>query len=213
VSIDVRLLTAADLAAMAVVHRAAFPGSALSKLGSESVRRYYDWQMNGPHQSVSLGAFSGEALVGFCVVGTFHASLTGFLRRNRAHLICRVALKPWLVLAPEFRDRLALGGSLLLKFRKGVPPAAASGAGAPSFGILSVCTHPAARGQGVARKLMEESERIARDRGFTRMHLTVHASNAPAIRLYERLGWRADPASWGPPDSLTFVKPLGPTAA
>jgi GNAT superfamily N-acetyltransferase len=147
------------------------------------------------------------------VGGTFQTSLTGFLKKNQAHLLRRVALKPWLVLAPEFRNRLAMGGTLLLKFRKGVPPAAAPGGRAPSFGILSVCTHPAARGQGVAQRLMEESERIARDRGFTRMHLTVHASNAPAIRLYERLGWRADPASDGPLDSLMFVKTLGPTDA
>lgn len=34
---------------VAGVHVAAFPSSALTRLGSEAVRRYYLWQIEGPH--------------------------------------------------------------------------------------------------------------------------------------------------------------------
>jgi len=37
---------------------------------------------------------------------------------------------------------------------------------------------------------MEEAEKIARNRGFRKMNLTVAEANLQAITFYERLGWR-----------------------
>lgn len=52
---------------------------------------------------------------------------------------------------------------------------------------------PAARGRGVARALMEESEEIARAAGKTRMTLNTTKRMAAARAMYERLGYeRAD---------------------
>ena len=55
--------------------------------------------------------------------------------------------------------------------------------------ILNVCVAPAARRRGVAEALMTELERRLRPKGVEKITLEVRASNEPAIRLYEKLGY------------------------
>jgi RimJ/RimL family protein N-acetyltransferase len=45
------------------------------------------------------------------------------------------------------------------------------------------------RGQGIGRRLAEAAIRAAKEAGMTRIELEVLASNANAIRLYEKLGF------------------------
>lgn len=61
----------------------------------------------------------------------------------------------------------------------------------PSLGIA---LHPDARGQGLASLLMGYLHALARRRGAPRVRLKVYAHNHAAVRLYERLGYRFDPA-------------------
>ncbi len=85
----VRNLEVKDLPAVATVHKAAFPKSALTMLGTEAVRRYYEWQLLGPHESISLGAFLGPEVVGFCVGGIFRGAMisvaSGMVARRHAN--------------------------------------------------------------------------------------------------------------------------------
>ena len=55
--------------------------------------------------------------------------------------------------------------------------------------ILNVCVAPAARRRGIAAALMRELEARLAPRGAERITLEVRASNLPAIRLYEGLGY------------------------
>lgn len=50
---------------------------------------------------------------------------------------------------------------------------------------------PQARGQGVGEALLERSKQFARETGALRIELAT-ASDNPAQRLYERLGWQRD---------------------
>lgn len=62
----------------------------------------------------------------------------------------------------------------------------------PGFGHtsrLGMGLLPAVRGRGVGRRLAEACISAAAERGAERIELEVFASNAPAIRLYERLGF------------------------
>jgi GNAT superfamily N-acetyltransferase len=52
----------------------------------------------------------------------------------------------------------------------------------------------AARGQGLARRLMDEAEARARDLGMTRLRLDTNRSLTAAIAMYHRLGWTEIPA-------------------
>ena len=48
-----------------------------------------------------------------------------------------------------------------------------------------------ARGRGIARALLEELERLARERGYTVARLDTGPRQARARRMYERAGYRA----------------------
>ena len=59
----------------------------------------------------------------------------------------------------------------------------------PSLGIA---VHPAARGSGAGRELMEHLHREARARRAPSVRLTVYSDNASARRLYEELGYELE---------------------
>lgn len=191
-SMTVRPIIQHELACAAQIHCLAFPDSALTKLGTEAVRRYYHWLLSGPHDSVCLGAFNGSDMLGFCFGGIFRGALSGYVRANRLFLARRVVTRPWMLANPIFRERLELGMRVLRWNRKPKPavsPAPSAEPRARSFGILSIAVHPERQGSGVGRLLMAESERIALARGFRQMNLSVHPTNTQAIRFYEGLGW------------------------
>lgn len=57
--------------------------------------------------------------------------------------------------------------------------------------LYSIAVAARMRGIGLAAALLEDVERIAAKRGMTRLRLEVREDNLPAIRLYERAGFRA----------------------
>lgn len=202
-AVQVRTLAAADLPRVSEIHLAAFPESALTLLGKEAVRRYYEWLLTGPHESFALGASIEANIMGFCFAGVFSGALSGFLRRNRAFLFGRMLTRPWLSMNPLFRERATMGLRVLRRF--GRQPTATSSATALSgvkplspFGILAIAVHPDSHGRGVGRELMFEAERTARRFDFKEMQLTVERSNHRAIAFYESLSWTKtlDQGAW-----------------
>lgn len=63
--------------------------------------------------------------------------------------------------------------------------------GAPSAWLEDLVVDAAARGRGVGGLLVEGVEAWARARGATRLQLLADRENAPALRFYDRAGWRA----------------------
>jgi ribosomal protein S18 acetylase RimI-like enzyme len=63
-------------------------------------------------------------------------------------------------------------------------------AGRPGIYLLDVYVREWARGYGVGRRLMAEMARLARERGSTKLDLSVLSWN-PARGFYERLGFEA----------------------
>lgn len=189
-------LEATDLPRVSEIHLAAFPDSALTLLGAEAVRRYYEWLLTGPHECFALGAsVDADILMGYCFGGVFNGALSGFLRQNRAFLFGRVLLRPWLGLNPLFRERATAGLRILRRFGRQPPtaPLPSSAVAEPKpglpFGILGIAVHPDAHGQGIGTALMAEAERTARRSEFKEMNLTVQMSNTQAISFYEGLSW------------------------
>jgi len=63
----------------------------------------------------------------------------------------------------------------------------------PNEGFLklaNIAVHPDHRGQGLGRKLMDFSERQAKNQGCAEMRLNTHAAMPENIQLYSHLGWR-----------------------
>jgi len=57
-------------------------------------------------------------------------------------------------------------------------------------GILGMGVLDGYRGKGYGTQLMDEALRAAKNYGMERVELEVYASNIPAIRLYEKKGFR-----------------------
>ena len=189
-NVIIRKIETRDLREVARVHMLAFPESSLTMLGREAVRRYYEWQLVGPHDVVALSAMLDLELVGFCFGGIFRGAMSGFVRKNRKFLIGQVLAHPWLVRNPIFRDRLATGARVLKSHAKPKAPAPMR----PSeklnhFGILAIAVHPQRQGLGIGKLLMAEAEDLARRQGFQEMDLTVNPGNRNAVEFYERLNW------------------------
>ena len=60
------------------------------------------------------------------------------------------------------------------------------------LGVAGLAVAPGDRRRGVASALLAAAEQQARARGARKLSLRVLSSNAPAMRLYERLGFRSE---------------------
>ena len=196
-----------DLAQIAVVHVAAFPDSAITKLGSTAVERYYAWLMDDVHDATNLVAVNQGKIVGFVFAGTFKGATSGFLRRNRVRLLLSVLRRPTLLRDDLFRDRLSAGIDILRgKKRTQLSPSIVH----PGFGILAIAVNRSVRGAGTATLLMDHAEEAARARGVSGMLLTVALTNARAIAFYEKLGWKTVESD---SRAATMIKDFTPTSA
>ncbi|WP_322506762.1 GNAT family N-acetyltransferase [Anaerolinea sp.] len=195
-TITIRNLEREHLSRVAQIHIRAFQDRALSSLGEEAVRRYYEWQLTGPHDAIAIGAFEEGNLLGFCFAGVFRGALSGFLRKNRGFLFTRLILRPWLLMNPLIRERVAQTLKILRKPSR--PVSVHNPVPQRSFGILAIAVDPTVQRKGVGQILMEESERVALERGFPQMHLTVATDNHKAVAFYEKLGWKKmlDDGKW-----------------
>lgn len=186
----IRELTPSDLPAVADIHMAAFPASAISRLGREAARRFYDSLMRGPHDASGWGAVECDHMVGYCFGGVWRNAEVFYLRQNVLYLAWRALTHPWLLNHPFFRSRVRLAFRLLQPGKRApnalAPPV---DAGERRFGIQSIAVHPTFQGRGVAKLLLQSSEAMARRRGFSKMDLSVHTDNQRAIGFYERMGW------------------------
>jgi len=189
-SVEIHDLSSDDLEAVTRIHLRAFPFSALTFLGFEAVRRYYDWLLNGPHDAATYGVFRDDLLLGFCFCGKFNGALSGFVKKNKQFLVMRVILRPWLWFTREFRRRIRIGLKAL--FRRPAAPTTNSESAAIqlSFGILAIAVSPKSQRTGAGKRLMEKAENIARKKGFEKMNLSSAEANLHAIVFYERLGWQ-----------------------
>lgn len=189
-SARLRTLGRADLERIAQIHSAAFPSSFLTVLGPRALRLYYRWLLEGPHNAIALAIGPEDEIAAYAFGGLFSGTLAGFVQRNWMSLSCCVLKQPWILLDQRWRRRLETGLRSLVPFLRCEaktrpllwPPAR-------TFGLLVIAVDPRYSRSGYGTKLMNACERVAADREFSGMTLTVHRTNQHAIRFYERLGW------------------------
>ncbi len=93
-------------------------------------------------------------------------------------------------------DRLPVGCVSLKPLEEGVAE------------VKRLWVDPAARGLGLARRLMRAVEDAARDLGYRSLKLDTNAALPEAIALYERSGWAPTAPYTGFPATHWFAKPL-----
>ncbi|NUU25270.1 MAG: GNAT family N-acetyltransferase [Streptomycetaceae bacterium] len=104
-------------------------------------------------------------------------------------------------------------GAFVLVFEAGEP--VAGGAfrryDATTAEFKRIWTHPSHRRRGLARKVLDELERTAAERGYTRVYLTTGPRQPEAKGLYLRTGYTALFDTEEPPFApWPFEKPLPP---
>lgn len=191
--LSLRPLSTADVEQIVKIHCAAFPKAALTNLGTEAVTRYYLWQLEGPHdENFAFGVTRDGVLDGFCFGGIHPTAISGFLDKNKTFLAWHIAMRPWLIANPLFRDKVNNGLKLWKRMTRGSAkqkPASPQPQVKRPFDILSIAVHPEAQGLGLGQVMMAEAETVARRAGFHVMSLFVQPDNAQAIRFYEAGGW------------------------
>lgn len=60
----------------------------------------------------------------------------------------------------------------------------------PLVNVHDVAVLASHRGRGIAEQMLALAETIARERGAVKMTLEVLSGNAPAVKLYRRIGYR-----------------------
>lgn len=194
----VERLSEDDLDESAKIHRLAFPAAAISQLGLAVAARYHA-ALRARADLVAFAAFERSRLAGFCFGGTARDVEGAFLRENLGFLAAQILARPLLLTQPFIRQRLGAGLRFLLPVRGAFRGEAArsgrdgdSTAASPSrsFTVLYLAVHPAFQRRGVARALLDHTERWAQAEGFTRLDLSVYLDNARAIEFYERAGWQ-----------------------
>lgn len=88
--------------------------------------------------------------------------------------------------AEEFQDLLSGSGCFLIHEAQGF---AIGRVVADEAELLTIATHPEAQGQGIGRRCLQGFHKTAADLGAVSAFLEVAADNAPALHLYEALGW------------------------
>jgi ribosomal protein S18 acetylase RimI-like enzyme len=189
-SLKVRRITLEDLDDVVAVHCTAFPTSAMTRLGAEVVRRYYYWQLDGPHEMYARGAWEEGKLVGFCFGGVHPQAITGFYKRNRGFIFWQFVKQPHLATAPFFFGKLVRVLNMFRIHRRELAAVPQEAPQNPAYDILAMAVHPDRQSVGIGKLLMENAESKARERRFELMTLCVNDDNERGIRFYESCGWQ-----------------------
>jgi ribosomal protein S18 acetylase RimI-like enzyme len=169
-----------DVAELARLHRAAFPGFFLSSLGEPFLATFYRGFLGDP-TAVTVVARSDDGAILGAVVGT--TAPVGFFRRllrRRWFDFLRTSARTVLA-RPSIVLRLA--GAVL--YRGDPPPDDQS-----SALLSSICVAPSAQGRGVGDRLLDAWLKAAAAMGSPRAYLTTDAvDNEPVNRFYRDRGW------------------------
>src|ERR1700752_89092 len=184
--IALRNLNRQDLDAVAAIHMAAYPESSITVMGAETVRRYFEWQMIGPHSASVLGAFSGEQCVGYLLGGVFRDPTGGFLSLNQKYLAWRLLTHPWWLKSENFRQQLRKAVRTL---RQRSDISSKGEVSRQPFEILALAVKPEVKRTGVGKQLMKAAEALARNHTFYEMQLKLDPNDENSLALCQALGW------------------------
>jgi ribosomal protein S18 acetylase RimI-like enzyme len=187
--VSLRRLEPLDLPEVSSIHTVAFPSGVLTKLGSCVIQKYYEWQMLGPHEVYTCGAFLDGKCVGFYVGGSFRGATSGFLRHNQWFLVKHLLSRPWLIANPMVRARIKFSKHVLERSLKLNSPESMVKRAKKDFAILAIAVDPTSQRLGIGKMLMREAERTAVANGFSAMCLFVKPDNTRAVEFYESLNW------------------------
>lgn len=172
--------TAAEVPALAALHRRSFPDFFLSRLGEPFLRQFYLGYISDPDAVVSVARAQDGRVVGMCV-GTTNPS--GFFSRLlKRRFVGFLGASLLAVLRnPRYAPRLLAA----LAYRGDGPP------GLDGALLSSLCVDPDAQNGGIGRALDEAWCVRAAELGAQSAFLTTDTDGNDAVnRFYQRRGWQ-----------------------
>lgn len=190
-ALRVAAATADDLPALVALHRAAFPGFFLTRLGAGFLSHYYTCAREAPG-GIVLVVHAGDVPVGFVCGSSQPDALMRALVRRAPRIALTLLLDG--IRRPSFL--LPLTGRILARVRdvwNGTsrrPDSAADRRASADAELTSIAVHPHAEGRGLGRHLVAAFADAAAAHGATHVYLTTDASdNTRVQQFYESIGF------------------------
>lgn len=190
-----------DIPTLAAIHRQAFSGFFLSRLGEGFLREFYRGFLHDD-SAIAVVARTADGPVGAAVGTVAPQSFYSRLLRRRWHGFARAAAGTALR-QPRTIPRLLRA----VRYRGDAPAGIADAAL-----FASMCVDPAHAGGGVGARLSQAWSHRARELGARRAYLTTDRDDNDAVnRHHQRHGWRIESAYTTPEGRrmYRYVKEVG----
>lgn len=210
---EIRLSTLSDLEQIAQCHKAAFPESLSSKLGSAFRMKMLSWYIID-ERGILFHVLENDIIVGYCGgVITKNPGLPGaatsITQFSFRAFLKSFLIRPWLILHPENISRFPfIFRNILMKIRvkKGINKTHTTQDNFQTFwGLVVIGVNPKCHGKGFGSALLQEFERLARIDKVDEISLSVKKENTKAINSYKANGWQVNSTN---SDSLNLMKKL-----
>ena len=210
---EIKISIVSDLDQIALCHKAAFPDSLSSKLGSKFRKKMLSWYILD-ERGVLFHVKENNEVVGYC--GGVITKLPGLpgaassITQFSFNLFIRsFLLRPWLIVHPENINRISFfikNVLVKLKVKKAVSLAQSKQENFQTFwGLVVIGVLPKFHGKGFGSVLLQEFERLARLDKVDKISLSVKSDNIKAMNSYIANGWQINNTNI---DSLNLIKKL-----
>jgi GNAT superfamily N-acetyltransferase len=182
-NLAVRDLSPSEARSVTPLHRTSFAGTMGVALGERYVERMLDEYLSHS-EGIGVGAFAAKEPVAY-VFGAPAEALASIQRRLLPHMVLGVAAHPRVLAHRHFLRTLPGRIGNLAAARSPVAPRDSE----PTFALVGIGVHPAARGRGLGKQIIQAFTERVFARGHTRIILDVYETNTAALRLYENAHW------------------------
>lgn len=186
-----------EILVVAKCHRAAFPNSFSSQLGTVYVAKMLSWYLDTEKAFIFHLEKNGK-VIGYCggIVndGTLPTgAASGMTQFSMGAAIKALLLRPWLFFHPELMKRYRfLWRNLKMKFGLYHPELETQKKkdSLQSIGLVVIGVDPKFHGKGYGSKILQTFEKYGTRNNIPNLYLTVKADNYKAIKSYEKNGWK-----------------------
>jgi ribosomal protein S18 acetylase RimI-like enzyme len=184
-----------DLKKISECHRDCFANSFSTKVGNAYIKKTFEWFLVAENRFLFHIEFDNK-VIGYC--GGFKScfigdgSTSGMLQYAMKEAIQGLVRKPYLLFHPDLFKRYPLIVKNIYRrvFNSKKNSPISIGYDNSKIGLVVIGVHPDYRGKGCFELLMQQFESECKQRGVTKITLSVKTSNARAIAAYKKAGWQ-----------------------
>jgi len=208
---NLEMSTMNDLRGLAKCHKASFPNALSSKLGNRFIMKMLSWYIldergilfHIKHEDQYLG-YCGGILIRQPGLPGAASSIT---QHSFNTFLLSFISKPWLIFHPENMKRIGFIKKNILT-RLGISkrinaPIISKETFKATMGLVVIGVPASLQNRGYGSEILQQFERIAKEKGFKKIILSVNPNNIKAINAYKKNKWMEEQRE---KDSLNMYK-------